>query len=289
MPKAFNRRICIFCGQRADSKEHIFSKWLQRVYPSARTDFHAQHKITTLNEDGNLIAKNGKLARGGGDISQTSNAVCQTCNNGWMSKIDDSAQPHFTRLFPEDHDNISMKGAEDIARWLFLKSCLLIDMYFGWDEENQTQLEIKRQFLKNFGVSQRIPGDFNFYLARAPQSEVVFSFCLLPHAFLLDPTRVHSGYQVWPKMTVVFLVGNMIAVFSNHALICDELEAEFMEIGRQMPFSKVSPKSNTFHLSKKLVITNQKFQSWITQKVEEICLLETGVQLKLRPYYASMK
>jgi hypothetical protein len=88
------RKICIFC-QRDDrkiTKEHIFPDWLSKMFGDEVTG-----RNEGVNANGSIMFNyESKI------FQQTVNSVCQDCNNGWMSEIENAAKPILVkiRIFP---------------------------------------------------------------------------------------------------------------------------------------------------------------------------------------------
>lgn len=76
-------RACIFCGAPADSGEHILPRWLQDVLPSDETAVHFR-QIGAGGERNEWERK---------PFRETTNFVCKTCNNGWMSWLEGTSKP----------------------------------------------------------------------------------------------------------------------------------------------------------------------------------------------------
>lgn len=81
-------RKCIFCGSRANSKEHAFADWLNDVFgrdgvgPSGAELFRA-----TPDEAEMFTWTVGEIA------GQTVKGVCHSCNTGWMAQLEGRARP----------------------------------------------------------------------------------------------------------------------------------------------------------------------------------------------------
>lgn len=78
-------RLCIFCGARADSKEHIFPDWINRLI---LTDEFEGMAFTI--ERGELVERRThRTNQAAGDRARI---VCRRCNNGWLSDLEGKAQ-----------------------------------------------------------------------------------------------------------------------------------------------------------------------------------------------------
>jgi hypothetical protein len=76
------KRHCIFCGNLADSREHLLPEWLQEVLPSDKPVMH-------FWEMGGIKRKPWEKK----PFREKSKMVCEGCNTGWMSRLEDMAKP----------------------------------------------------------------------------------------------------------------------------------------------------------------------------------------------------
>lgn len=112
------RKKCIFC-QRDDqkiSKEHILPDWLNKLYGE---------DMTALNEgvrdDGTILySYTSKI------FQQTVNIVCKSCNNGWMSEMENTAKPILTKMLKNKNIVLDKKSQIKIANWA-MKTILVMN------------------------------------------------------------------------------------------------------------------------------------------------------------------
>jgi hypothetical protein len=81
-------RRCIFCNAIGVTVEHVWPKWLRAFVPATATS----HNFLT-----GLIHRtrpDRELRTWAGDPqSRGVKAVCQGCNGGWMSRLEERAKP----------------------------------------------------------------------------------------------------------------------------------------------------------------------------------------------------
>jgi hypothetical protein len=73
-------RYCIFCGNPANSREHLLPEWLQKILPSDEPSVYWREvggKKTSWEKKG---------------FSEKTKIVCKTCNHGWMSQLETAAK-----------------------------------------------------------------------------------------------------------------------------------------------------------------------------------------------------
>jgi hypothetical protein len=85
-------KTCIFCGEQGSiSKEHFWPEW---VAPHIRageagsnvSEFHAA-------EGKNAPSLQRRSERPGDVVTKKIRAVCERCNNGWMSEVESNVKP----------------------------------------------------------------------------------------------------------------------------------------------------------------------------------------------------
>jgi hypothetical protein len=73
--------LCIFCHKRANSKEHLWPKWL---VDSVVQDRSSKIEMMFANRP-DVIVENGKYV--------TCRCVCKECNEGWMGDLEADIKP----------------------------------------------------------------------------------------------------------------------------------------------------------------------------------------------------
>lgn len=98
---------CIFCTNRADSREHAWSDWaIRRVLtPSHRLYGHVEEVPFDPNQKAVKVR-----------------CVCEGCNGGWMKALEDSVVPTVGRMLNRDTVALDVLQQHDIARWAVLKA-----------------------------------------------------------------------------------------------------------------------------------------------------------------------
>lgn len=111
-------RNCIFCDchlrpsaqKRPDSRtaEHVFSEVFRRI------SFHKTMNMYV----GNVNGESPKLMYCPTLTALTMKGVCQKCNTGWMSRLENAVEPIMKRMFDKtDADQLSEPELAILARW----------------------------------------------------------------------------------------------------------------------------------------------------------------------------
>jgi hypothetical protein len=108
--------ICVFCGDKGSSAEHIVAQWLIK-----RMGVKKSHTITVSSKDG-LGNETKRPAHN--LLKYTTKNVCEKCNNGWMSSLENwfkynmgfFVEPTWP-ILAEDHIRAALPTTSDLAAW----------------------------------------------------------------------------------------------------------------------------------------------------------------------------
>ena len=114
---------CAFCDQvREEAEEDLISRWAGTVL---RTLYGPKldivHSTWQLDADGATVVQHAHKRR------QTYSAVklkgvCRTCNNVWMSQIENAAKPIVEPMIRGRRTGIPVRDQRTLATWLTLKT-----------------------------------------------------------------------------------------------------------------------------------------------------------------------
>lgn len=108
--------LCLFCPNLADSREHLWSSWMNEVLPTK-----APGSTTyTLDREG----EDSKSWLSPKPATHTVKVVCETCNTGWMSKIEARAKPIMVPLLRGEERELHKADQEALAAWAYLKTVI---------------------------------------------------------------------------------------------------------------------------------------------------------------------
>lgn len=116
--------LCIFCNKhRPKSREDVISHWLSeelRSTDSVVTEFitkiPGRPRMSRFQTFGNL--ETVKLHR-----------VCNHCNNGWMSSLENMTAPLLIPMIRGEACRLTIESQRQIASWAQLK-CLTLDAFY---------------------------------------------------------------------------------------------------------------------------------------------------------------
>jgi hypothetical protein len=162
------KQSCIFCGKQAKlTKEHIFGQWLKshvRAYSN-----HTEHKTRFRNSEGRFSYAQGRLHKKRPPYLSNLRLVCQTCNNGWMSRLQEDAKPILVRLIEGDWTQLEIDHGARISSWVTM-ACICMEFA---DLKTLTTLPETR---KTFSELSQPANNWRVYAGRCDGSRDLGSF-----------------------------------------------------------------------------------------------------------------
>ena len=151
-------RACIFCGNSADSREDAWPRWLTERFQSTELiDVQAERRGVSL--------KPWRLRRPGLAVR----CVCRSCNNGWMSDLENKAKPLLEPMLNGKRTILDLAAQTTIAVW-GMKIAMVLECIDASEGGRFTSLERTR--LRTLSV---IPSRTSAWLAASAQSSFIFS------------------------------------------------------------------------------------------------------------------
>src|SRR6202035_5544711 len=109
-------RACVFCGERASSKEDAWPpQWLTRRFPAT--------------ESAQVEAERGGVPLGKWYTSSPNirvGCVCAACNNGWMHRLEETASRIIEPLFEQRQHSIDARSLPTLAAWA-VKTAMVLE------------------------------------------------------------------------------------------------------------------------------------------------------------------
>ena len=112
---------CIWCGGPDLSKEHIWSKWTHALVPTILDGMHTRTATISSPTHPVKVIEETK-DRPGSTNTIRLRVVCQRCNSGWMSAIDEAAKPILTPLIGGHPFVITRSAQKIMATWIAMKA-----------------------------------------------------------------------------------------------------------------------------------------------------------------------
>lgn len=157
-PEAAERKRCAFCGKVGRlSKEHFYPQWMHPEVPM-RTGPKASYSIIELSSAGRgaALEEDGRRRKNGDVAHAGMHVVCEPCNNGWMSQIENAVRVPLLRLMRGERCTLSREERSVVSRWIVLK-LLVADAFENAAVFNDEQ---RHAFMADFHV----PGSVTVWL-----------------------------------------------------------------------------------------------------------------------------
>jgi len=116
-------RICMFCHEKASTKEDAWPLWLTKRFPTSST----AHMDAEL---GGRKLPNWPTAKPRLQLKW----ICQSCNNGWMSRLENSAKPIVESILDDKLKGLDTSAQSTLAQWAVKTAMVLeaIDSNRAW-------------------------------------------------------------------------------------------------------------------------------------------------------------
>jgi len=152
--------LCVFCGERAGSREHVIANWLDGPLNASHPvgtgmlRIGLTHRFTPA--PGSAEAPREWNPRGP-DLVTTN--VCDGCNTGWLASLENLVKPLLTPLVLGHSSAMGSEDQQVLAMWCY-KTTLLMQLVRGSGHERLIPLERYCELYK----SRRPPSDTRIWL-----------------------------------------------------------------------------------------------------------------------------
>ena len=103
---------CVFCGTTGLTKEHMWPDWLRAYIPRTANEHREGATIVHLDEEEETISR-----RTGDPHSRRIRCVCRTCNNGWMSRMQETTKQFLVPMLVGDSTSLDRRGQRAVSAW----------------------------------------------------------------------------------------------------------------------------------------------------------------------------
>lgn len=116
-------RPCLFCGSTSGrpTEEHVLPKWAQR-------SFNVRNGVTLYASDRSYASGRQRIGRSSQPRITLKGAICESCNNGWLSQLEADVQPILLPMvLTADSVRLDALAQRLLATWA-VKTVLLIEI-----------------------------------------------------------------------------------------------------------------------------------------------------------------
>jgi hypothetical protein len=135
------RPVCIFCGSDSKpTKEDVWPTWLKKYVPRDLKNYAVgETRVFPTHTDETRKEVDGDPR------SRRVRRVCAACNNGWMSRLQESAKPLLLPLVTGGKLVLGQGDQKLVAAWCAM-STMTSDFYYP---DRQAIPQVDREWLKN--------------------------------------------------------------------------------------------------------------------------------------------
>jgi hypothetical protein len=192
---------CIFCQGYGMSKEHFWPDWLNLYFNKTNNDKHVSALYSSEGKCPSILLRKNK--RPGNLITKKLRVVCETCNNGWMSQLEEKVKSTLLGIIENKSVTLTEQDLLILSRWIVMKVIVAEQS----EEGTQVTPEVDR---KIFYENEKIPDYFRVYIAR---QKTTHESAYLRHSVTLasspdGPSPSLNGMRR-NTQTVGFLIGSL--------------------------------------------------------------------------------
>jgi hypothetical protein len=166
---------CIFCGALGVTKEHIIADWVSQAIPRTADDKHHRIDIPTRKNADGTFTKGHTVRNAQGNVhSQKLKLACRTCNNGWMSQLEEKTKPILLHLIQGKPSVLSPEQQTVVAHWV-IKTIMVVEKQtksdanvFTAEERNQFRLTFKTTAITKIWLARYNGSKWRTQLNRSP-------------------------------------------------------------------------------------------------------------------------
>lgn len=120
-----SKRECIFCGNKSLTNEHIYPKWLFQIVKLDTQTFKPTNFdiviASTASSDTLLVNNQYSDGREIRYDDFKTKYVCGTCNNEWMSKLENLVKPIIEKIYQDNTYDLKTDEAYNLSLWAITK------------------------------------------------------------------------------------------------------------------------------------------------------------------------
>ena len=227
------QRFCIFCGKPGLTKEHVWADWLKRYIPKTEVSY------TSLSATLHPTHSEFKRKKVGGDLrSRKLRVVCKSCNNGWMSQLQERAKPLLLPLIKCEAAAFSYEDQELLSAWI----AMFVMVAEHFDRYKVVSTKKERQYLRR---QLKAPPNWNICIGDHEKKTwpgLLAHFAVPLRGSKHYPKLMDNGLPRPNTQTMTFVVGRLFVharssatdLFENTRLVRPDILAEIWPIRRRI-------------------------------------------------------
>jgi hypothetical protein len=154
------QKKCVFCRGFGMSKEHFWPDWLGDHIKTTINDKHTTEVLSGQVKRPPTLKK--KKERMGNLITVKFRVVCEKCNNGWMSQLEERIKPILVAIIEGEDFTLGKASLSDLARWVVMKVIVL--------EQSEENTQVTPESDRIGFCNGLMPKYFNVFMGRQDSS-----------------------------------------------------------------------------------------------------------------------
>ena len=161
-------RTCVFCGSTPLTREHAYPDWIAALFTSEQVTYER-----TIQDRRDEHAMRSSWQQRPFEVKVR--AVCEDCNSGWMSDLEQEAAPLLTPMIRGQDGELDSLAATVVATWA-AKTMLILRLLasrpqeldvaadaYPWVFEQRMPPPQERIWIGYYDGSGQWPTTFNYY------------------------------------------------------------------------------------------------------------------------------
>jgi hypothetical protein len=194
---------CIFCGALAVTREHMWADWLRNYIPRQQDGHAVAVEKVHLEQSEEEV-----FHRTGDPHSRRIKCVCRECNNGWMSRLQETTKPYLVPMLGGRTITLKRNGMTALAAW----AAMFVMVAEHLRDEMVAISAYDRNFLR---TKMRPPSHWRIWIGRhAAVSHPLFSHNVL--SFALEQEIQQIGLEASVPVntqTSTILLGKHLLIY----------------------------------------------------------------------------
>jgi hypothetical protein len=193
--------FCVFCGNPGLTKEHVWADWLN---PYVAKDL-SSHSVSSeiLHEDDRIEGQ--YRVKSGDPRSRRLRIVCQDCNNGWMSRLQETTKMYLAPLVLGEVTAFDVPIQKRLGAWIAMSVMVSERLDVGTSVISASE----RQCLR---TNQMAPSNWKIWIGDYARDDwpgywVHFAGSVYPAGAHYD--RLPDGSAKPNTQTTAFIVGRL--------------------------------------------------------------------------------
>lgn len=202
-------RRCVFCGRAETTKEHVWPNWAAKRMSD---DGAVDHYLNVVQGTESSAERSWPMKQ----FTLTVGAVCGTCNNGWMGRLERRVKPFFEASFDGKGSPLDAGAQRDLAAWALKTAMMIVAL------EKPDEPAIPAEDYSHLYAHTEPPSDVRIWLG-AYSGEISTAFA---HTYAGDISAGDATGDIWGA-TIIFgpvifqLLGSTIAGLAASAELND--------------------------------------------------------------------